>query len=139
MSKLDVEKHISFESFLNYMKCEMTENEYGTLSEISDEIASKKPSMDFIKAYKDLSIKYPTKTIRCKIDNFIKDAESNVENWAAPIPLELHPRTLICTHRLKFYQNMISFPNKEAYFDRKMCFLFNCRKALISRGFAVSY
>ena len=74
------------------MKCEMTGNEYGTLSEIFDEIASKKPSMDFIKAYKDLSIKYPTETIRCKIDNFIKDAESNVENWAAPIPLELHPR-----------------------------------------------
>ena len=28
----------------------------------------------------------------------------------APIPLELHPRTIICTHRLKFYQYMISFP-----------------------------
>ena len=42
LSKLDVDKHISFEPFLNYMKCEMTENEYGSLSEISDEIASKK-------------------------------------------------------------------------------------------------
>ncbi len=69
----------------------MTGNEYGTLSEISDEIASKKPSMDFIKAYKDFSIKYPTETIRFKINNFIKDAESNVENGAAPIPIELHP------------------------------------------------
>ena len=115
----------------------MTGNEYGTLSEISDEIASKKPSMDFIKAYKDLSIKYPTKTIRCKIDNFIKDAESNVENWAAPIPFDLHPRTLICTHRLKFYQYTISFPNKEAYFDRIICFLFRFRKALISRDFSI--
>ena len=47
----------------------MTGNEYGTLSEISDEIASKKPSMDFIKAYKDFSIKYPTETIRFKINN----------------------------------------------------------------------
>ena len=66
----------------------MTENEYSTLSEVS---ASKKPSMDFIKAYKDLSIKYPTETIRFKINNFIKDTESNVENGAAPIPIELHP------------------------------------------------
>ena len=49
----------------------MTGNEYGTLSEISDEIASKKPSMDFIKAYKDFSIKYPTETIRFKINKTI--------------------------------------------------------------------
>ena len=28
-------------------------------------------------------------------------------------------------------------PNKEAYFDRIICFLFHCRKALISRDFSV--
>lgn len=47
--------------------------------------------MDFIKAYKDISIKYSIETIRFKINNFIKDAESNVENEVASIPIELHP------------------------------------------------
>ena len=29
-------------------------------------------------------------------------------------------------------------PKKEAYFDRKMCFLFPCQKALISKDFNIS-
>lgn len=61
------------------MKTEMTGDEYGILSEISDDIATEKPSYQFIEAYKQLSIKYPAETKKWNIVAFIDDAEDIVK------------------------------------------------------------
>ena len=68
----------SFYEFIEYMKNEMTENEYSTLSEISDEIACEYPSLEFIEAYKMLAEKYPEETEKYHIADFIRDAEKSV-------------------------------------------------------------
>ena len=68
----------SFYEFIEYMKTEMTESEYSTLSEISDEIAYEYPSFAFIEAYKMLAKKYPEETKKYHIAGFIKDAEASV-------------------------------------------------------------
>ena len=68
----------SFHEFIEYMKTEMTESEYSTLSEISDEIAYEYPSLAFIDAYKMLAEKYPEETKKYHIAGFIKDAEASV-------------------------------------------------------------
>ena len=68
----------SFHEFIEYMKTEMTESEYSTLSEISDEIAYEYPSFAFIDAYKMLAEKYPEETKKYYIAGFIKDAEASV-------------------------------------------------------------
>jgi len=69
----------TFNEFITYMKTEMTDYEYSTLSEISDELAFNFPSMEFIKAYKTLAKKYPQTTEKYKIEPFIKDAEKIVK------------------------------------------------------------
>ena len=69
----------TFNEFITYMKTEMTDYEYSTLSEISDELAFNFPSMEFIKAYKTLAQKYPEETEKYKIEPFIKDAEKIVK------------------------------------------------------------
>ena len=76
---LIIEDDDSMRDFIEYMKLEMTGNEYGVLSEISDEIVTEKPSIDFIVAYKELSKKYPDETKRWQIQSFINDAEKIVE------------------------------------------------------------
>ena len=52
MTDLIVNSDEDFDDFLKYMRDEMTENEYGYLSEISDEISQEKPSYAFIEEYK---------------------------------------------------------------------------------------
>ena len=69
----------TFKGFIEYMENEMTADEYSTLSEISDEIADMRPSMEFIEAYKSLALKYPEETKNYQIDNFIRDAENCVK------------------------------------------------------------
>ena len=69
----------TFNGFIDYMRTEMTADEYSTLSEISDEIADMYPSLEFIEAYKGLALKYPEETKNYHIDNFIKDAETSVK------------------------------------------------------------
>ena len=80
MLSMILEDDDSFTEFINYMKTEMTGDEYGTLSEISDEIAGEKPSYQFIEAYKQLSIKYPDETKKWNISAFIGDAEEIVKH-----------------------------------------------------------
>lgn len=79
MLSMILEDDNSFNEFIEYMKSEMTGDEYGTLSEISDEIAEGKPSYQFIEAYKMLSAKYPAETEKWKISSFIDDAEKIVK------------------------------------------------------------
>ncbi|MGP1521594.1 MAG: hypothetical protein ACTTIZ_08865 [Treponema sp.] len=69
----------TFNGFIEYMRTEMTADEYSTLSEISDEIADMRPSLEFIEAYKGLALKYPEETKNYQIDNFIRDAETSVK------------------------------------------------------------
>ena len=69
----------TFNGFIEYMRTEMTGYEYGILSEISDEIADMRPSLEFIEAYKGLALKYPEETKNYQIDNFIRDAETSVK------------------------------------------------------------
>ena len=68
----------TFEEFIEYMKTEMTGNEYVYLSEISDDLSAIHPSLDFIDAYKTLAIKYPKETVDYHIAVFIEDAEGMV-------------------------------------------------------------
>ncbi|HFU4002290.1 TPA: hypothetical protein ACGO3D_002458, partial [Streptococcus suis] len=63
---------------IDYMDTEMSGNEYGTLSEISDDIVIRFPSMVFIEAYQRLANKYPVETKRWNIQAFIDDASSIV-------------------------------------------------------------
>ena len=69
----------AFNGFIEYMKTEMTADEYIVLSAISDKIADMCPSLEFIEAYKGLALKYPEETKNYQIDNFIRDAETSVK------------------------------------------------------------
>ena len=73
-----IQDNQSFYEFIEYMKTDMNEYEYSTLSEISDEIAYEYPSLEFIEAYKMLAEKYPEETKKYHIAGFIKDAEASV-------------------------------------------------------------
>ena len=67
----------TFNGFIDYMKTEMTADEYIVLSAIYDKIAEKHPLVDFIEAYNGLALKYPEETKNYQIDNFIIDAETS--------------------------------------------------------------
>ena len=73
-----IQDNQSFYEFIEYMKTDMNEYEYSTLSEISDEIAYEYPSLEFIEAYKMLAEKYPEETEKYHIADFIRDAEKSV-------------------------------------------------------------
>ena len=68
----------TFKGFVDYMKIEMTGDEYVNLSEISDDLSAIHPSLDFIEAYKALATKYPKETKEYHIAVFIEDAEGMV-------------------------------------------------------------
>ena len=68
----------TFNDFVQYMKTEMTGEEYVYLSEISDTLSGVHPSLEFIEAYKGLAEKYPKETAYCHIATFIEDAEGMV-------------------------------------------------------------
>lgn len=84
MTDLIVNSDEDFNDFLKYMRDEMTENEYGYLSEISDEISQEKPSYAFIEEYKALAKKYPKATKDYQIQDFIEVAEGFVEYKLGP-------------------------------------------------------
>ncbi len=84
MTDLIVNSDEDFDDFLKYMRDEMTENEYGYLSEISDEISQEKPSYAFIEEYKALAKKYPQATKDYQIQDFIEVAEGFVEYKLGP-------------------------------------------------------
>lgn len=84
MTDLIVNSDEDFNDFLKYMRDEMTENEYGYLSEISDEISQEKPSYAFIEEYKALAKKYPQATKDYQIQDFIEVAEGFVEYKLGP-------------------------------------------------------
>ena len=71
----------TFAGFVEYMKTEMTREEYLNLSEISMYLAGIHPSLSFVKAFRELETKYPKETIDWKIGPFIKDAEFVVEHF----------------------------------------------------------
>jgi len=64
-----------FNEFVEYMKMEMTIDEYIYLSEISNDLSGIHPSLEFVEAYKSLAKKYPKETVEWQIDTFIEDAE----------------------------------------------------------------
>ena len=70
-----------FDEFVEYMKREMTPEEYLYLAEISMYLAGIHPSLAFVKAFRELEKKYPKETIDWKIGTFIKDAEFVVEHF----------------------------------------------------------
>ena len=65
----------NFTGFVEYMKTEMTRDEYLNLSEISNDLSGIHPSLEFVEAYKSLEKKYPKETIEWQINTFIGDAE----------------------------------------------------------------
>ena len=79
MTDLIVNSDEDFNDFLKYMRDEMTENEYGYLSEISDEISQEKPSYAFIEEYKALAKKYPQATKDYQMQDFIEASEGFAE------------------------------------------------------------
>ena len=64
-----------FDGFLEYMKTEMTKEEYLNLSEISNDLSGIHPSLKFVEAYKSLAQKYPKETVEWQINTFIEDAD----------------------------------------------------------------
>ena len=70
---------LAFNEFIEYMKSDMTGEEYVYLSEISDEIAQKKQSKEFVNAYKNLANKFPIETKDYHIQSFIEVAEAWTE------------------------------------------------------------
>lgn len=76
LTDLFVKSYKNLDDFIEYMYSDMTESEYSTLWEISDEIANERPSWEFIEAYKFLVQKYPHDTKRFNINDFIENAES---------------------------------------------------------------
>ena len=65
----------TFNGFIEYIKTEMTGEEYIYLSEISDDLAGITVSLEFVEAFKSLEKKYPEETVRYHIAKFIEDAE----------------------------------------------------------------
>ena len=70
-----------FDGFVGYIKTEMTIDEYIYLSEISMYLSGIHPSLEFVKAFRELEKKYPKETVEWKIAPFIKDAEFVVEHF----------------------------------------------------------
>ena len=70
-----------FDGFVGYMKSEMIPEEYLYLTEISMYLAGIHPSLEFMKAFRELEQKYPQETIDWKIAPFIKDAEFVVDHF----------------------------------------------------------
>ena len=68
----------TFATFIEYIKTEMTADEYVYLSEISDALSGIHPSLEFVEAYKSLAKKYPKETADYHIAEFIEDAEGMV-------------------------------------------------------------
>ena len=64
-----------FEEFIEYIKTEMTGDEYAYLSEISDDLSGITISLEFVEAFKSLAKKYPKETADYYIARFIQDAE----------------------------------------------------------------
>ena len=79
MLDLICENKDTFDGFVEYMKTEMTADEYIVLSAIYDKIAEKHPLVDFIEAYNGLALKYPEETKNYQIDNFIIDDENFIK------------------------------------------------------------
>ena len=65
----------TFNGFIEYIKTEMTAEEYLNLSEISMDLAGITVSLEFVEAFKSLAKKYPEETVDWKITRFIEDAE----------------------------------------------------------------
>lgn len=74
------EDDCAFNEFIEYMKNDMTDEEYIYLSEISDEISQIKPSHKFVEAYSGLALKYPKETKDYQIMSFIEVAEAWAED-----------------------------------------------------------
>lgn len=64
---------------LSYLDNECTEDEYGWLSEIFDDVVKKDPSKEFVDALYRLAEKYPKETKRSNIMPFIEDAGRYVD------------------------------------------------------------
>lgn len=64
----------TFNEFIQYIKTEMTAEEYICLSEISMDLAGITVSLDFEEAFRGLGTKYPEETARYHIKRFIEDA-----------------------------------------------------------------
>ena len=65
----------TFEEFIEYIKTEMTADEYIYLSEISMNLSGITVSLEFAEAFKSLAKKYPKETADYYIARFIQDAE----------------------------------------------------------------
>ena len=65
----------TFQEFIEYIKTEMTGDEYVYLSEIADDVSGITVSLAFAEAFKSLAKKYPNKTAEYHIARFIQDAE----------------------------------------------------------------
>lgn len=78
--ELITDDNSGFNEFIEYMKTDMTSEEYVYLSEISDEISQIKPSRKFVEAYKGLAQKYPEETKYYQIMSFIEVAEAWAED-----------------------------------------------------------
>ena len=65
----------TFEEFIEYIKTEMTGEEYINLSEISMDLSGITVSLEFADAFKSLAKKYPKETADYYIARFIQDAE----------------------------------------------------------------
>ena len=68
----------TFEEFIEYIKTEMTGEEYINLSEISMDLSGITVSLEFADAFKSLAKKYPKETADYHIAEFIEDAEGMV-------------------------------------------------------------
>ena len=65
----------TFKGFLQYIRIEMTVEEYAYLSEISLDLSGITVSLEFTDAFKSLAEKYPKETADYYIARFIRDAE----------------------------------------------------------------
>ena len=65
----------TFNDFVQYIKTEMTGDEYVYLSEIADDVSGITVSLEFVEAFKSLAKKYPKETADYYIARFIRDAE----------------------------------------------------------------
>ena len=68
----------TFEEFIEYIKTEMTGDEYVYLSEISMNLSGITVSLEFADAFKSLAKKYPKEAADYHIAEFIEDAEGMV-------------------------------------------------------------
>lgn len=66
---------------ISYLNNECTEEEYGFISEIIDDIAADSKSLKLIQAYAALAEKYPKETEDYNISSFINSAMSIAQSW----------------------------------------------------------